>query len=143
MRIQPTLCVSIFFRFLWVLTAFFYAECPHLCSSTMPPPALPFRDMLPRSQRRALAQLEVAAAVPLRARYRAHVQPNGHILLVLVEQPMTADVVGGADRWQRTVRAIWRTRSMGLSRTEARYLVPDLAESITVAQYNAGINDLA
>ena len=56
---------------------------------------------------------------------------------------MTADVVAAAERWQRTVRAIWRTRSMGLSRTEARYLVPDLAESITVAEYNVGINDLA
>ena len=133
-----------FLGFPWVHVAIFHSDCTCLCSCTMP--RLTFEDMGPKSQERALAQLQVAVEVPLRAPYRAVLQPNGHILLIPALQGTKAEVADAqtaADLWQSTVRAIWRTRTMGLSRTEARFLVPDLAENITVAQYTAGIKDLA
>jgi hypothetical protein len=40
-------------------------------------------------------------------------------------------------------RAIWRCRSMALSRTESAYLLPDLEASITVRDFREGLRELA
>ena len=71
--------------------------------------------------------------------YTLNLQPKGAILL----NPEAVLATEEADAQQDVIRAIWRTRSMGLSRTEAQCVLPDLEDGVTVAQCNRGLKELA
>ena len=96
-----------------------------------------------RQQLRRWRDLQDAVSASMAEPYRAHQQPDGVVLLVLVraERGMDAD----AEAILRTTvhRAIWRCRSMALSRTESAYLLPDLDASITVRDFRKGLRELA
>ena len=67
-------------------------------------------------------------------------QVNGTLLLVPPQQSLPAHV---AEHTARVQRAVWRLRSMQLSRTDMRYMVPDLDLNVTWEEVECELKRLA
>ena len=96
-----------------------------------------------RQQLRRLRDLQDAVSASMAEPYRAHQQPDGVVLLVPVRAERGMDADAEAILRTKVHRAIWRCRSMALSRTESAYLLPDLDASITVRDFRKGLRELA
>ena len=110
----------------------------------MPLAAGPFSALSSRRQQlRRLRDLQDAVSASMAEPYRAHQQPDGVVLLVPVRAERGMDADAKAILRTKVHRAIWRCRSMALSRTESAYLLPDLDASITVRDFRKGLRELA
>ena len=96
-----------------------------------------------RQQLRRLRDLQDAVSASMAEPYRAHQQPDGVVLLVPVRAERGMDADAEAILRTKVHHAIWRCRSMALSRTESAYLLPDLDASITVRDFRKGLRELA
>ena len=81
---------------------------------------------------RRVGYLEAVVTAHLREPYRAEVQPDGSILLVVERSNAHRDDII-PDYKSEALRVLWRMRSMQISRRDMIYLLPDLDCSVSYA----------
>ena len=116
---------------------------PHstgLVSHTMPRPKEPFHLLAGRTQRRRLQELQQVVTKELAAPYTVKYLPDTGLtpktrVVVTVQPEPTME--------ERLIMAVWRIRSLHLSRTESRYLVGSMTYGVVWDQVYGMLRQLA
>ena len=111
-----------------------------LVPHTMPRPREPFHLLVGRTQRRRLQELEQVVTKELAAPYTVKYVPDTGPLVLTPEARV---VVTLNLMEERLIMAVWRIRSLHVSRTESRYLVGSMTYGVVWDQVYGMLRQLA
>ena len=96
----------------------------------MPRPKEPFHLLAGRTQRRRLQELQQIVTKKLAAPYTAKYLPDTGQIVLTPERRVVATVQHEPTMEERSIMAVWRIRSLHLSRMESRYLVGSMTYGV-------------
>ena len=111
-----------------------------LVSHTMPRPKEPFHLLADRTRRRRLQELQEVVTKELAAPYTVKYLPDPGQIVLTTETRVVATV---QPEPTQVIMAVWRIRSLHLSRTESRYLVGSMTYSVVWDQVYGMLRQLA
>ena len=101
-----------------------------LVPNTMPRPKEPFYLLARRTRRRRLHELQQVVTQELATPYTVKYLPDTGQLLLTPETRVVVTVQPEPTMQERLIMAVWRIRSLHLSRTESRYLVGSMTYGV-------------
>ena len=109
----------------------------------MPRPKEPFHLLAGRTQRRRLQELQQVVTKELAAPYTVKYLPDTGQIVLTPETRVVATVQPQPTMEERLIMAVWRIRSLHLSRTESRYLVGSMTYGVVWDQVYGMLRQLA
>ena len=109
----------------------------------MPWPKEPFHLLADRTRRRRLQELQEVVTKELAAPYTVKYLPDRGQLVLTPETRIVATVQPEIPQEERLIMAVWRIRSLHLSRTESRYLVGSMTYGVVWDQVYGMLRQLA
>ena len=98
--------------------------------NTMPRPKEPFHLVADRTRRRRLQDLQPVVTKELAAPYTIKYPPDTGQIVLTPETRVVVAVPPEPTMEGRSIMAVWRIRSLHVSRTESRYLVGSMTYSV-------------
>ena len=109
----------------------------------MPRPKEPFHLVADRTRRRRLQELQEVVTKELAAPYTVKYLPDTGQIVLTPETRIVATVQPEPTQEERLIMAVWRIRSLHLSRTESRYLVRSMTYGVVWDQVYGMLRQLA
>ena len=109
----------------------------------MPWPKEPFHLLADRTRRRRLQELQEVVTKELAAHYTVKYLPETGQIVLTPETRVVATVQPEPTQEERLIMAVWRIRSLHLSRTESRYLVGSMTYGVVWDQVYGMLLQLA
>ena len=109
----------------------------------MPRPKEPFHSLAGRTQRRRLQELQQVVTKELTAPYTVKYLPDTWQIVLTPETRAVVAVSPEPTLEERLIMAVWRIRSLHLSRTESRYLVGSMTYGVVWDQVYGMLRQLA
>ena len=109
----------------------------------MPRPKEPFHLVADRTRRRRLQELQEVVTKELAAPYTVKYLPDTGQIVLTPETRIVATVQPEPTQEERLIMAVWRIRSLHLSRTESRYLVGSMTYGVVWDQVYGMLRQLA
>ena len=109
----------------------------------MPRPKEPFHWLAGRTQRRRLQDLQQVVTKELAAPYTVKYLPDTGQIVLTPETRVVVTVQPEPTMEERLIMAVWRIRSLHLSRTEWRYLVGSMTYGVVWDQVYGMLRQLA
>ena len=109
----------------------------------MPRPKEPFHLVADRTRRRRLQELQEVVTKELAAPYTVKYLPDTGQIVLTPETRIVAIVQPEPTQEERLIMAVWRIRSLPLSRTESRYLLGSMTYGVVWDQVYGMLRQLA
>ena len=109
----------------------------------MPRPKEPFHLLADRTRRRRLQELQEVVTKELAAPYTVKYLPDTWQIVLTPETRIVATVQPEPTQEERLIMAVWRIRSLHLSRTESLYLVGSITYGVVWDQVYGMLRQLA
>ena len=110
---------------------------------TVPRPKEPFHLLADRTQQRRLQELQQVVTKELAALYTVKYLPDTGQIVLTPETIVLLAVQPEPSMEKRLIMAVWRIRSLHLSRTESRYLVGSMTYGVVWDQVYGMLRQLA